>query len=72
MGRGWWYTDDIRIEDEEGIIVLSKDVSGQGKRARSAKGLRLHRECNSDIVLFFILSWMSCAHVNRYPPFSER
>jgi len=54
--EGWEvYADDIGIEDKEGRFVLGEDVTGQGKRARRAKRLRLNGEGDSDVVLFFIL-----------------
>jgi hypothetical protein len=54
---GVQYTYDIGIEDKEGSVIFSKNLTGQRKWAGCTKGLRLHGESNSDIVFFFILSW---------------
>jgi hypothetical protein len=47
--------DDIRVEDEEGVIILSKDLFGELEGTGSAEWFVLNAECDSNIVLFFIL-----------------
>ena len=43
--------DDIAVEDEEGRVILGKDVLREGQWTSSAKRLSLHRKVNVDVEL---------------------
>jgi hypothetical protein len=47
--------DDIGVEDEEGRVVLEKDLLGKLQRAGGVERLGLDRELNVDVVLLFVL-----------------
>jgi hypothetical protein len=47
--------DDIRVEDEEGLVVLSKDTLSEFEGASSAQRFCLNGEVDLDIVNFLVL-----------------
>lgn len=54
--------DDVRVEDEEGRVVLGEDRLGELQGSGSVERLRLDRELNVDVVLFLVLRRTS-AHI---------
>lgn len=47
--------DDIRVQNKEGLIVLSENLLGELQRARGTQRLRFDREGDPDIELLFVL-----------------
>lgn len=48
-------TDDIAVEDKEGLIVLPEDFTSQSQGAGSAEWLSLNGKSDLDTKLFFVL-----------------
>ena len=51
--------DDIRIQDEERRIILTKDLLGQFQRASSAERFRFDGEFDLDVVFLLVLGCVS-------------
>ncbi len=49
------FADDVGVKHEEGCVVFSENVFRKLERARCAERLGLDRECDVDVILFFIL-----------------
>ena len=47
--------DDVRVQDEEGRVVLTENLLGELQRSGSAQGLGLDGEIDLDIVLLLVL-----------------
>ena len=47
--------DDVRVEDEEGRVILAEDLLSKLQGSGSAQGLGLDGEIDLDIVLLLVL-----------------
>lgn len=66
----WIITDNITVEDKEGRVVLTKDLSGQSQRTSGAKRFSLHRESDVDAIFLFVL-FQSSNHDFRSVVYSQ-
>jgi hypothetical protein len=51
--------NDVRVQDEEGRVVLSENLLGELQRSSSAQGLGLDGEVDLDVVLLLVLREVS-------------
>lgn len=47
--------DDVRVQDEEGRVVLTENLLGELQRSSGAQGLGLDGEIDLDVVLLLVL-----------------